>query len=244
MKFIGIDLAWTYKNESGICVISESGAVELLDSQVYSNGDLLGIIKKYNRDGMCIAIDAPLLVKNATGSRGAEGALMRTEIHGCRLSAFNSNRNYFMKFFGDIRGETLMEMILQEFPDMEIGFSDSKSLLETFPTGICCGLFPEIYPVKYKRKPRVPFEETCRHMGILLNRFERIETVEGHVSGLISKLAVDVSSLTRKEHKHVEDKIDAFLCAYGMSSIYHGRAEDTMFGNTEDGFIVVPVKND
>src|SRR5699024_7985808 len=104
---------------------------------------------------------------------------------------------------GDIRGETLMEMILQEFPDMEIGFSDSKSLLETFPTGICCGLFPEIYPVKYKRKPRVPFEETCRHMGILLNRFERIETVEDH-----------------------------------------GRAEDTMFGNTEDGFIVVPVKND
>src|SRR5699024_6191319 len=125
-----------------------------------------------------------------------------------------------------------------------IGFSDAKSLLETFPTDICCGLFPEIYPVKYIRKPRVPFEETCRHMGILLNRFERIETVEDHVSGLISKLAVDVSSLPRKAHKHAEHKIVAFLCAYGMSSIYHGRAEDTMFGNTEDGFIVVPVKND
>src|SRR5699024_1342211 len=108
MKFIGIDLAWTYKNESGICVISESGAVELLDSQVYSNGDLLGIIKKYNRDGTCSAIDVPLLVKKASGSRVVEGALMRTEIHGCRLSAFNSNRNCFMKVLGEIRGETLM----------------------------------------------------------------------------------------------------------------------------------------
>src|SRR5699024_2896910 len=198
----------------------------------------------YSGDDMCIAIDAPLIVNNETGSRGAEGALMRAKIHGHRLSAFNSNRSYFMKVFGDIRGGTLMKMIQGEFPDTEVGFTESKSnIIETFPTGICCGLFPEIYPVKYKRKPKVPFDETCRQMEILLKRLKRIETVEGYVTELSSKLALDMSSLTRKEHKHIEDKIDAFLCAYGMYSIYHGRAEGVMFGNTEDGFMVVPVKN-
>lgn len=244
MLFIGIDLAWTYKNESGICVISGSGEVEFLGAGIYSNEEILEIIKNYSVDEMCIAIDAPLIVNNETGSRGAEGALMRAEIHGHRLSAFNSNRSYFMKVFGDIRGETLMKMIQREYPDTEVGFSESKSnIIETFPTGICCGLFPEIYPVKYKRKTKISFEETCRQMEILLNRLERIETAEGHISGLISKLAADASSFTRKEHKHAEDKIDAFLCAYGMYSIYHGRAEGMMFGNIEDGFMVVPVKN-
>ena len=244
MLFIGIDLAWTYKNESGICVISESGEVKFLDAGIYTNGEILEIIRNYSEDDMCIAIDAPLIVNNETGSRGAEGALMRAKIHGHRLSAFNSNRSYFMKVFGDIRGETLMKMVQGEFPDTEVGFTESKSnIIETFPTGICCGLFPEIYPVKYKRKPKVLFDETCRQMEILLKRLGRIETVEGHVTELSSKLALDMSSLTRKEHKHIEDKIDAFLCAYGMYSIYHGRAEGVMFGNTEDGFMVVPVKN-
>ena len=244
MKFIGIDLAWTYKNETGICVIDEAGHVKFLDSKVYSNEDILEIIRNYSEGEMCIAIDAPLIVNNETGSRGAEGALMRARIHGHRLSAFNSNRKYFAKVFGDIRGETLRKVIQLEFPDIKIGFSDLQSnIVETFPTGICCGLFPEIYPVKYKKKPKVPFKETCNQMHRMLKRFREIEELEGYVSGLASKLEVDTLTLTRRMHKHVEDKIDAFLCAYGMYSIHKGLAESEMFGNTADGFILVAVKH-
>ncbi len=244
MKFIGIDLAWTYKNETGICVINEEGEVEYLDSKVYSNKDILGIIKDHSAGVLCIAIDAPLIVENESGSRGAEGALMRAKIHGHRLSAFNSNRNYFIKVFGDIRGETLRKMIELEFPGIRIGFSDSESnIVETFPTGICCGLFPEIYPVKYKRKPKVAFQETCRQMDILLVRLKEIETAEGHISGLVEKLEIDMGGITRRMHKHAEDKIDAFLCAYGMYSIHEGRAEGMMFGSLDEGFILVPVKD-
>ncbi|WP_411842422.1 DUF429 domain-containing protein [Salinicoccus sp. HZC-1] len=243
LVFIGIDLAWTYKNETGICVISESGAVEHLDARVYSNEEILKIIEHYSEEKMCIAIDAPLIVNNEDGSRGAEGELMRSRIHGHRLSAFNSNRNYFTRIFGDIRGETLMQLIRSEFPDIRIGFDNSESnIVETFPTGICCGLFPEIYPIKYKRKPKVAFEKTCRQMDVLLGRLREIETSEGHISGLTSKLEMDSFILTRKMHKHVEDKIDAFLCAYGMYSISKGLAEGRMFGTVEDGFILVPVQ--
>ncbi|AKG74591.1 Predicted nuclease (RNAse H fold) [Salinicoccus halodurans] len=246
MVFIGIDLAWTYRNETGICVISADGVVELLDSKIYSNGDILEVIKSHGSDEeICIAIDAPLIVNNESGSRGAEGALMRARIHGHRLSAFNSNRNYFNKVFGDIRGETLRKVIQLEISNVRIGFSDSESnLVETFPTGICCGLFPEIYPVKYKRKPKITFEETCSHMEVLLKRFEEIEKLERHVSGLASRLEVDITALTRKQHKHIEDKIDAFLCAYGMYSIHKGLADGRMFGNVEGGFIMLPVKGE
>ena len=81
-------------------------------------------------------------------------------------------------------------------------------------------------------------------MEMLLKRFEEIETLERHVSGLASKLEVDITALTRKQHKHIEDKIDAFLCAYGMYSIHKGLADDRMFGNVEDGFIMLPVKGE
>src|SRR5699024_12531906 len=110
---------------------------------------------------LTIAIDAPLVVPNEGGSRGAEGEMMRATINGQRLRAFNANRNYFTKVFGDIRGETLMHMIQNEIPGIQIGFNKTESsIVETFPTGIISGLFPEIAPVKYKRQTITAFEET------------------------------------------------------------------------------------
>lgn len=240
MKFIGIDLAWTYKNETGLCVLDESGRVEYLHSQVYSNKEILDVIKQHHSGPVTIAIDAPLVVPNDSGSRGAEGALMRAKINGHRISAFNSNRNYFTKVFGEIRGETLMHMIQKEIPDIQLGFDKlSSNIVETFPTGIINGLFPEIAPVKYKHKPKATFDETMSEMRRLFIKFDKLEHEENIISGLISKIDDEVTA--RKAHKNLEDKIDAFLCAFGMYSIYEGLASEEMFGTLDKGFIVIPI---
>lgn len=240
MKFIGIDLAWTYKNETGLCVLDASGRVEYLDSQVYSNEEILGVIKQHYSGPVTIAIDAPLVVPNDGGSRGAEGEMMRAKINGHRVSAFNSNRNYFTKVFGEIRGETLMHMIQKEIPDIQLGFDKSASnIVETFPTGIINGLFPEIVPVKYKRKPKMTFDETMSEMRRLFIKFDQLEHKENIISGLILKIDDEVTA--RKAYKHLEDKIDAFLCALGMYSIYNGHALLEMFGTLDKGFIVIPI---
>ena len=244
MKFIGVDLAWTYRNETGICVMDADGVVEFLDADVYTNEAVVAIIKAHLDGPATIAIDAPLIVTNETGSRGAEGALMRSRIHGHRLFAFNSNRSYLSRTFGDIRGETLMQEIMKALPDIRIGFdSETSNIVETFPTGICCGLFPQLYPIRYKRKPKVPFEETCGEMDRLTGLFKEMEA-EGRVLDLIEKIDWDLRSATRKSHKHLEDKVDAFLCAYGMYNIYTGAAEEKMFGSIEEGFIILPIKNE
>ena len=240
MRFIGIDLAWTYKNETGVCVLDRSGHVEYLDSKVYTNEEILDVIKQHHTEPLTIAIDAPLVVPNEGGSRGAEGAMMRAKINGHRISAFNSNRNYFTKVFGEIRGETLMHMIQEEIPGIQLGFDKMKSsIVETFPTGIVNGLFTEIAPVKYKRKPKTTFDETMTEMGRLLTRFGKLEHEEKIISGLISKIDYEVTS--KKAHKHLEDQIDAFLCAFGMYSIYNGHALLEMFGTLDKGFIVIPI---
>lgn len=244
MKFIGIDLAWTYRNETGICVMGSDGMVEFLDAEVYSNEEIVDIIMGRLDGPVAIAIDAPLIVNNETGSREAEGALMRSRIHGHRLFAFNSNRSYLNRTFGDIRGETLMEEIMKSLSDIRIGFDrEASNIVETFPTGICCGLFPQVYPIRYKKKRKVPFEETCGEMDRLTGLFREMEA-EGVVHGLIEKLEWEAHSATRKSHKHLEDKVDAFLCAYGMYAIYAGTAEEEMFGSIEEGFITIPIKTD
>src|SRR5699024_12833344 len=119
MKFIGIDLAWTYKNETGLCVLDASGQVEYLDSKVYSNKEILDVIKQHYTGHLTIAIDAPLVVPNEGGSRGAEGEMMRATINGQRLRAFSANRNYLTKVIGDIRGVTLMHMIQNEISEIK-----------------------------------------------------------------------------------------------------------------------------
>lgn len=241
MKFIGIDLAWTYKNETGICILDSDGHVEYMNAQVYTNEEIIELIKAHHNEHLTIAIDAPLVVNNAGGSRGAEGEMMRAKINGHRVFAFNANRNYFNKVFGGIRGEALMHMIQNAVPDIQVGFSrTASSIVETFPTGIVAGLFPEIAPVKYKRKPKMTHEETVSEMERLLARFEKLETGEELVSNL--EYSLRAAGSTKRELKHLEDKVDALLCAYAMFALHTKVATAQTFGTIDKGFITIPVR--
>lgn len=240
MKFIGIDLAWTYKNESGICVMDERGEVLTLESQVFSDEDIVNIIKNYSDEILHIAIDAPLVVNNETGSRQAEGDLQRARINGHRLFVFNSNRTFLTKTFKSIRGEILSGLITENLPNVSIGMNDQgSSIIETFPTGIVSGLFPDIFPVKYKRKKGMTFEETVGQMVLLIDRIAVFES-QNIIKGFSEKLRVDEVTITRKHHKHLEDKLDAVLCSLGLYMIYKEMAEPRKFGTDEDGFILIP----
>lgn len=247
MRFIGIDLAWTNKNETGVCVINEVGEVEYLNSAVLSNDELVSIVKSCSHEPVSIIIDAPLVVKNETGSRSAERELMSQKIHGHNLSLFVASRSYLERTFGQIRGELLMNQILKEIPGVsveETAIPGRSTIIETFPSAVCCGLFPEIYPVKYKIKRKVQYEETQLQMERILNRFRKIEEDENHISGLIAKLSIGNFVVNKQNHKHIEDKVDAFLSAYGIYLVYKGVAEQKTFGDVENGFITIPIINE
>lgn len=103
MRFIGIDLAWTYKNETGICIINDDGQIEYLKSLVISDDEIVELLKSCAHEKICVAIDAPLVVNNYDGSREAERALMREKIHGHNVSLFVASRKFLEKAFGQIR---------------------------------------------------------------------------------------------------------------------------------------------
>ena len=235
---------FTIQNETGVCIISENGEVECLTSAVLSNEEIVEMMKDYCHEPICIAIDAPLIVKNETGSREAECSLMRHKIHGHNLSIFVASRSFLTRTFGEIRGEVLLNLILREFPDIEVQTNVSKeksTVIETFPSAVCCGIFPELYPVKYKIKKKVAYDETKYQMMRLLSRLRILEENEGIVKNIISKLEIDSMKLTTRTHKHLEYKVDAFLSAYCVFSIYKNIAMPLTFGNVNDGFITIPM---
>lgn len=247
MKFIGIDLAWTYKNETGVCIISDNGTIECLISAILSNEEIVDLIKQYCHEPICVAIDAPLIVKNENGSREAERSLMAHKIHGYNLSLFVASRSFLTRTFGEIRGEVLLDLLIKEFPDIEIStmVSEEKStVIETFPSAICCGLFSEIYPVKYKLKKKVPYAETMHQMKRLVDRLNVLENHEGIVNNLLSRLLPDNLVLNSKNHKHIEDKVDAFLSAYCVFSIYKRISKPLVFGDVSNGFITIAMAED
>src|SRR3954454_531642 len=76
MHFIGVDLAWGEKRPTGLAVLDANGRLTHLSAQS-TDETIVAALSPYV-DGSClVAIDAPLVVTNATGNRPAEAALNR-----------------------------------------------------------------------------------------------------------------------------------------------------------------------
>ena len=76
MQFIGIDLAWGTRLPTGLAVLSEDGHLVHL-SAVRTDEEIADALTPFVAGECLVAIDAPLVVRNATGSRPAEKALSR-----------------------------------------------------------------------------------------------------------------------------------------------------------------------
>ncbi|MEL1135062.1 DUF429 domain-containing protein [Desulfitobacterium sp. THU1] len=245
MNFIGIDLAWTYRKETGICVIDDNGNVLFCESQKYSDEMLAGLVKHYSAQGAVVAIDAPLVVANETGSRACDRNLMKEKIHGRNLSLFNCSREYLQRTYGAIRGEEVVRSIQELTPEFvltTIPKDRSHSIIEVFPSSIVLGLFSDAFPVKYKHKSSVELynskNEMTRLLG-LINHLSEYDPPVFNASDYFSPYKVE-GFTTKSAFKSFEDQVDAFLCAY--AAYWHSKKEGKIFGDEKTGFILVPVE--
>lgn len=54
MNFVGIDLAWTYKNESGICVIDDAGQIIYCEAKNFSDLEIASIVHNFSTTGVIV----------------------------------------------------------------------------------------------------------------------------------------------------------------------------------------------
>ena len=244
--FIGIDLAWTENNETGLCFLNNNGEILYLKSRVYHDDEILSLVlnQLILSSSIYVGIDAPLIFPdNEKEYRKAERELKKSKINGFSISSFQVSRDYMNRVYKGSRGEKITKAIIEKGPKFQYTkklFSNKYELIETFPTGIIAGVFPDIFHVKYKLKGRIV--DAIKGYNILYEKLYELEKLK-IIKNFSKEFSPIKEILSGKEYKHIEDKLDSFLCALSMFLVYKNICSDQYFGDLEDGIIFLPINN-
>jgi predicted RNase H-like nuclease len=230
MNYIGVDLAWgegtatKAANETGLVRIDDSGTV--LDAGWARGIDqVVEWLVDHSRPGDVIAIDAPLVVANATGMRECEREVAQR--YG-QWQVYANPSNLGRPWFG---GVTLR----QRLEDLGFVYSDGRTppdahtmqFFECYPYTTLVGAPEfgyEIERPRYKRfNPALPSLAARRDFRAaecdeLLRRMSRLTGASPALnlrSHPVTATLVDaISPLIDAAYKHREDLLDAALCAW------------------------------
>jgi predicted RNase H-like nuclease len=199
--------------------------------------EILGWIQTETGGGNAVAaVDAPLVIRNATGIREAERELnkdYRRFDAGCHAA------NLGRPFAANVTG----------FSDKlaRLGFGHGASMaaraegrfqIEVHPHAASVSLFGLERIVKYKRGLREARARGLRELRSLL--VTRLPALDPPLLSALPEVALPEIPSTGST-KAVEDKIDAVICAYVAAYWWFwGAARNRVYGTEVGGYIVVP----
>lgn len=247
MRYLGIDLAWGEgsasrpANETGVCSLAADGTV--LDAGWARGVDEVEawIVRNASDeqgphgDGTVVAIDAPLVVPNATGMRESEKQVGRA--YGrWKVAANASNQG-----LGWLAGVTLRDRLEARGFRVVSGADDpdpaAKIMFECYPYTTLVGVeelgYDDQRP-RYKRLPRgvpAPVARAARALATdeLIARIAHLDVFDPPLdlrSHPVTRALVDEPSpIAAAAHKHREDLLDAALCAF-TASLWHRHGKD------------------
>jgi predicted RNase H-like nuclease/ppGpp synthetase/RelA/SpoT-type nucleotidyltranferase len=239
MRFVGLDLAWGEKNQTGVAAIDYDGRL-LAVSAAITDDQIIKSIEHFVSGDCLVAIDAPLVVTNPKGNRPCEAALNK-DFAKFQAGAHPSNTGK-PEFANGTRGGRLATAI-----DLDLDpFSPRpRRALEVYPHAASVALFRLGRTLKYKDKKGRKFEKMQSELLRLITLIEGLKgadvplRVAGHDDWKLLRRSVETA--TRKsELRRAEDPIDAVLCAY--VALYAVRRPDdvTVYGDLETGYILTP----
>ncbi len=243
--FVGVDLAWSDRNPSGVAILS-GGADRPLE---YAGSETCGSTEEIAApilalDGpVWVAIDAPLVVPNATGQRPVDRLVTR-QYGRFHAGAYPANR----RLLGDkIRAEQLVGLLeprgVQQLDEVTLPPCASGSwAFETYPHPAMIELFGINRTIKYKKGAVLEKREGLRMLAAsLAYHLPRLDPLLLRSPGL-SSLLEDPSPAPRGTAlKAYENRLDALLSAYVAAHVWRwGVERNRHLGNAATGSIVLP----
>jgi predicted RNase H-like nuclease len=234
MLFLGIDLGWV-NGATGLAALEFRNGVLKLKAHglAATHPEVLTWIREQVGDGPAmLAIDAPTIIRNAAGQRPGE-RLINAEFRkfGLNCHPANLGRPFAQNTVG------FSEALERE------GFRHAAELtpklpgryqIEVFPHASIVRFFGLDYRLKYKKG-------SVSERVVQLKRLRRfLYTLKDlNPPCLLTKLPeVPAGGMARK---HVEDQLDAIICAYtGAYYWFWGSAKNNVFGDETTGFLVTP----
>jgi predicted RNase H-like nuclease len=235
MHFVGLDLAWGEKNNTGVAVIDSDGRL-LHIGAAHDDESIGAAVEPYVSDDCLVAIDAPLIVRNPTGARPCETVLNR-DFHAFEAGAHPAN--IANPAFKDPRGARIATALTL---DMNPASSSPRRAIEVYPHPATVVLFGLEKTLKYKKGS---FEGRQSELLRLMTLIEGLDTatprlrVNHNVSWV--ELRKRVAAATRPgQLDRDEDPVDAVICAYTALFWYHRPEDTTIYGDVATGYIVTP----
>lgn len=239
MHFVGVDLAWGNEKTTGLAVLETDGRLVHVSAQ-RSDAEILSALEPYV-DGDClVGIDAPLIVKNATGNRPCEAALNR-DFARFDAGAHPSNTGK-PELAGVPRGARLAAALGL---DMDPASRSRRRAIEVYPHPATVALFRLGRTLKYKQKTGRPLSQLKTELLRLMELLEGLADspvplhVTGHEDWRALKAQV-VAAERKSDLRRAEDPVDAVLCAYVAMWSVRRPEQTTVYGDHETGYIVTP----
>lgn len=239
MYFVGLDLASGHRKPSGIAVIDDGGKL-LHVGRATDDASIRAALQPYVEDECVVAIDAPLVVQNATGQRPAEKAL------NADFGRFQAGAHPANKTKPEYAGTPRAAQIAEDLDlDIDPASTSGRRAIEVYPHAATVALFRLGRTLKYKSK-------TGRGVAQLRSEFLRLMD---HIEGLAQahpplrvadspvwhELRDGVENATSKSDlRRAEDPVDAVLCAYIARFAHALPHEVTVYGDLAGGYIVTP----
>jgi len=254
MRFAGVDLAWSGHKPTGVALLTYSGSVAEI-AQWALLGPLsdieMWLLDRCRYFGV-IAVDAPLIYPDdAPSFRPCDKALAndfrKAEISPLPLTRENTERGLSL-------AATLSDFGYVPDPDIEHRVL-TRGLIEVFPTPALFAMSGE--KIKYKHgslKERAAglehYQQALFH--IFQSHSPRLQPDPALLSLMTGKTGLKPAGSSVKGEKRpippstalarLEAILDAVFCAYiALYYWYWGDEKCKVFGDTSDGFIVVPM---
>ena len=243
LTVIGLDLAWTQKRNTGICIAQfdddGSGCLLELSAQPGTPCEFAELAAAFDGD-VLVAVDAPLVV--GTG-RTCDHALARR--YGvAKASPFTATPEFLENMKGmagpDLQRQLVNAGFRHSLPATE---RPSRCFIEVFPHTSHVSLFDLPERILYK-KGRIAVRQSgmSDYQGYLRTMLEKHWPWAIEDPAVQTALSTESSRHRGKNLKHIEDQLDALTCAFTAWLVStHGLSGCELFGDEEQGMIVVPI---
>lgn len=238
-SYLGIDLAWAQRARTGLAVLDVSGRI-IASSTVVKDDEIARFVAEHVPGEVVVAIDAPLVVPNATGRRDCEAEL------GWVFGAFHAGAhptNRSKPYFNPTRGAELSRALGWDIDPSTLPGRGRSVAIEVYPHPAMITLFELGTVIPYKAKPGRDVVQLRGAFVTLLDHLERVAGATLRLSELERwhEIRAIAHAATRKSQLGaIEDEVDAIFCAY-LAWLW-GQQDPRMkkFGDIERGYIVVP----
>lgn len=235
MHFVGVDLAWGQRNPTGVAVLDDAGVLQHVGA-AGADADVLAQLAPYTEGPCVVAIDAPLVVTNPTGTRPCESAL---NADFRRFDAGAHPANTGLAWFADGgRGARLCRALELDLDPLS---PSPRRALEVYPHAAAVVLFGLDRTLKYKQKSGRDFAHLQSELTKLVDLTEALPDLDIADHPDWRRLTAAVTGATRKaELRRAEDPVDSVLCAYVARFATRRPADVTIYGDPANGYIVTP----